>query len=419
MNGLAILIAVVALLILAGLFCAIEVAFLYASRARLHQKAREGSKRARTVLDLLQQPDMLLATLVLVLNTITILCSALTTALLVKWFGDAGVIYATILMAVAVFLFSEALPKSLGTRYPEAIALRFARPVALLYALLLPLTRGVRIFNTGILKLLKLEKNKTPAFTEGDLRGAISLGLEYGTIHKTEFRMLDAVLNLDEMTVADVMTHASAIVAVDVDTPPAQLPRILGRCNHTHVPVYQGRLNHFIGFIAVRDYLNALGQVSKRSDVQLKNILRPLYTVAAQIPLGQQLLEFSKDRLRHIALVSGGGNSVIGLVTLEDILEEVTGSATHEAEAPAVTQQLAADGSVTLPGRCAVIDINKAFGWTLPVDEAVTIAGLMVEEMGRLPAQGESTTIDDLTLTAVYKHGHRIETIRLSPVKND
>src|SRR5262249_46146300 len=148
---LIILLAVVALLVLAGLFCAIEVAFLYASRARLHQKAREGSKRARIVLDLLKQPDMLLATLVLVLNTITIFSSALTTALLVSWFGDAGVAYATIIMAVAVFLFSEALPKSLGTRYPEGIALRFARPVDVLYNLLLPLTRGVRAFNSGIL----------------------------------------------------------------------------------------------------------------------------------------------------------------------------------------------------------------------------------------------------------------------------
>src|SRR6202000_791445 len=141
------------------------------------------------------------------------------------------------------------------------------------------------------------------------------------------------------------------------------------------VPVYQGRPDHFIGILAIRDYLNALGQAAKRSDVNIRNILRPLYTVAAQTPLGQQLLEFSKDKLRHMALVSGTHNTVVGLITLEDILEEITGRATHEAEAPAVTQKQAADGSVTLPGRCAVIDINKAFNWELPVDEAVTIAG--------------------------------------------
>ncbi|HEX2859696.1 MAG TPA: CNNM domain-containing protein [Alphaproteobacteria bacterium] len=415
MNGLVVLIVVVFLLILVGVFCAIEVAFLYASRARLHQQARDGSKRARIVLDLLKQPDMLLATLVLVLNTIMILSSALTTAMLVKMFGEAGVAYATVIMAVATCIFTEVLPKSLGTRFPEAIALRFARPILVLYKVLMPLTLALRGINVGILKMLRLHSEKTPSFTEGDLRGAISLGLEYGTIHKTEFRMLDAVLNLDEMTVADVMVHSSAIVGLSVDTPPAQLPKILGNLNHTHLPVYKGKPTNFIGILAIRDYLNALGQVAKRSDVVLKNILRPLYTVPETTRLGQQLLEFSKDKTRHMALVTGPNGELRGLMTLEDILEEITGDATHETETIPVTAVPAADGSVVIPGRSAVIDLNRAYGWQLPVDEAVTIAGLMVEEFGRLPAQGESLNLENLTLTVLYKRGHRIETIKITP----
>jgi Mg2+/Co2+ transporter CorB len=413
-HPLLILPAVLAMLLLAAVFCAVEVAFLYASRARLHQLARQGNPRAKLALELLQRPDVLLATLVLVMNTINIGGSALTTALLVRLFGGAGVAYATIIMAVAVFLFSEALPKTLGTRFPEAIALAFAHPTAWLEKLLAPVVLPVRAFNHALMRLAGVADTKRAAFTEADLRGALSLGLEHGTIHGREYRMLDAVLNLDDLTVRDIMVHRSAIVALDAATPPQQLPRVLAALGHSRLPVFAGAPDKFIGILYVRDYLKALGQVAKRSDLTLKPLLRPLPTTAETTPLGRQMMEFLKTH-NHLSFVIDAKHEITGLVTLEDILEEIVGDIADEPDsAQPLTLELGADGSITLPGRLPVASANHAYGWQLPEDEAVTLAGLMVEELGRLPAQGESLTLGALTLTVARKHGHRIDTIKVT-----
>lgn len=412
---------VTALLIISALFCAAEIALLSASRVRLHEAARGGDKRALAALDLLKNPETLLSSIVVVMNTINVASSALTTGLMVELFGPVGVAYATLLMSIAVLMFAEALPKSLGSQYPEALALHSAPPLAWLVRALQPVTRAISGFNRAVLWIFGASPSNPQGFTESDVRGAISLGLEHGAIAAGQHRMLDAVLDLNDLTVADVMIHRSAIKALDAAIPPREIPAQLATLQHSRVPVYAGEAENIIGLLSVRDYLVALAGAAKRDDVQLKPLLRPTYYVPSTTPIGHQLLEFLRSH-RHMALVVDEFGDLMGLITLEDILEEIVGdiSDEHDAAKPAAAEDAGerrADGSLLFSGRATVREVNRQFagqwGMELPEDNAVTLAGLIVDVLGRLPSQGERLEIGQLTLVVHAKRGHRIEKVRV------
>jgi Mg2+/Co2+ transporter CorB len=408
------LIIIVVLLVISAILCATEIALLSASKAQLHQAARKGNKRALVALNLLKQPDQVLATILIIMTIVPVASSAMATSLLVRLFGPVGVAYATAALGLTILLLAEALPKAIGTRYPEGITLALARPLSWLVKLLQPITWAIKHFNNGILTLFGLGGPGGPEFTEADLRGAINLGLEHGTVGKTQYRMLDAILDLNELTVADVMIHRSAIVAIDIATPAQALPQVLGSLHHSRVVVYENQPENPIGILYVKDYLTALANVPSRSGVNLREHLRPLYFIPETTPLGHQLLEFLKQH-RHLALVVDEYGDLQGLITLEDILEEIVGEITDENE-NAEEHEQAADGSITLRGNTPVRSANRQFNWELPSDTAVTLAGLMVEHLGHLPSQGESLTLGNISLTVATKRGHRIEKIRLKPM---
>jgi Mg2+/Co2+ transporter CorB len=349
------------------------------------------------------------------MTIVPVASSALTTTLMVHLFGPVGVAYATAALGLAILLVGEAFPKAVGTRYPEAIALFVARPMAMCVGALYPFTWAIKQFNNGVLRIMGLGSKHGPTFTEADLRGAINLGLEHGALAPTQHRMLDAVLDLDDLTVADVMIHRSAIAAINLDTPAAELPLILGNLKHSRVMVYDGQPDKLVGILYVRDYLTALAGVATRHEIELRRHLRPLYFVPETTPLGHQLLEFLRQH-RHLALVVDEYGDLQGLITLEDILEEIVGEIADEHDtAHTAETQRADDGSLTLRGNLPVRDANRQFNWQLPAESAVTLAGLMVEELGHIPAQGESIRIGMLTLTVATKRGHRIEKIRINP----
>jgi Mg2+/Co2+ transporter CorB len=407
------------MLVLAAIFCAAETALLSSSKARLYQLARQGTpkqqKRALVALQLLKSPDQLLATILIVMTIVPVASSALTTSLLVQLFGPVGVAYATAGLGLAILLVGEAFPKAIGTRYPEQIALTLAIPMSWCVRGLHPCTIAIKAFNHGILRLLGLAEKSGPTFTAADIRGAINLGLEAGTLAPTQHRMLDAVLDLDELMVADVMVHRSAIAALDVNTAPADLPQVLGQLKHSRVVVYDRQPDQLLGILYVRDYLTALAGVANRHQVQLRQHLRPLYFVPETTPVGHQLLEFLRQH-RHLALVVDEYGDLQGLITLEDILEEIVGEIADEHEQQQLDKiETAADGSITLRGNTPVRDANRAHGWNLPDETAVTLAGLMVETVGHLPAQGESVVLKNVTLTVTTKRGHRIEKITVTP----
>lgn len=407
-------IIIAVLLIASAILCAAEIALLSASKAQLHQAARKGNKRALVALSLLKQPDQVLATILIIMTIVPVASSALATSLLVRLFGPVGVAYATAALGLSILLLAEALPKAIGTRFPETITLSLARPMTWLVKALFPFTWAIKQFNTGVLTLFGLGGPGGPSFTEADLRGAINLGLEHGTVGKSQYRMLDAILDLNELTVADVMIHRSAIIAIDIATPPQVLPKVLGQLHHSRVIVYETQPENPIGILYVRDYLTALANVPSRNNVNLREHLRPLYFVPETTPLGHQLLEFLKQH-RHLALVVDEYGDLQGLITLEDVLEEIVGEIADEHD-QAEEREESTDGSIILRGNTPVRAANREFNWELPSDAAVTLAGLMIEHLGHLPSQGESMVLGNLSLTVATKRGHRIEKIRLKPV---
>ncbi|MCA3244634.1 MAG: DUF21 domain-containing protein [Alphaproteobacteria bacterium] len=405
------LLIIVALLLLAAVFCAAETAMLSASKARLYQRAREGNARAAQVLELLKHPEQLLATILIILTLVPVITSALTASVLDSHFGPLGIMVATVVLAVAILLLGEAFPKALGTRYPDQLALGLGPLVVTTVRLLLPITNAIRSLNSALLSLLGLRHRHQPAYTEADVRGAINLGLEHGTLAPSQHQMLDAVLDLNVLTLKDIMVHRSAMVGLDVNTPPADLPRVLGSLGHSRVVVWDGSSESLVGMLSVRDYLSALAQVPNREQVSLRRHLQPLYFVPETTPIGHQLRQFLALR-KHLALVVDEFGDVQGLVTLEDILEEIVGEIADEHEpTKTAASERQADGSWLLSGNLPVRDANRLYGWQLPDDSAVTLAGLMIETLQHLPVQGEHCSVNGLMLTVHSKRGHRLERI--------
>lgn len=402
------------LLVISAISSGSETAFLSVSKARLHQRVRLGQRKAQIALNLVENPEPMLITILLLNTLVNIATSSIITATMVSQFGEMGVLYATIAVSAIILIFAEAIPKTIAAKFAESITLAMAPSFSHLVAFCAPCVWLIKLLNRGILILLGLHQKKDLAFTESDLRGAINLGLQHGTIARSEQRMLDAILDLDDLTVADVMIHRSAIAALDIATDPAHIPEALGRLRHSRVPVYENQPDNIIGVLYVRDYLGALAAVPNRHKVVLRNVLRqPLY-VPETTPVGHQLFEFLRHH-HHLAMVVDEYGDIQGMISLEDILEEIVGDMSQE-QFTADADSPAADGSVILPARLPVRDANRRYGWHLPDDNAVTLAGLMIEKLHHLPAQGESTKVAGYTLTVTHKRGHRVEKIQVVPL---
>lgn len=409
------LLIVGALLVFTAFLCAVETALLACSKARMHEYARQGDPRAAITLQLIKQIDEVLVAILIILTIVPVTCSALITSVTLTHFGPEAVAYSTAILGITIIFVAEAFPKAIGTRFPNAIALSFSRPLMWCMHIMFPITWTIKQINDGILNLVGLGSKNANTFTEADLRGAISLGLETGTVGEKQHHMMDAVLDLNNLSVADVMVHRSAIVSFDVNTKPKDIPATLGHLRHSRVVVYDGTPENIIGILYVRDYLTALATVENRAQVKLRDHLRPLYFVPDTTPVGHQLIEFLRLH-RHLALVVDEYGDIQGLITLEDILEEIVGDITDEHDGP-ITDILETteDGSLILRASMPVRNANRQFGWELPEESAVTLAGLIVESLGHLPSQGESITIAGITFHITAKRGHRIEKIRAVP----
>lgn len=404
------------LLILSAFFSGSETALTAASRARIHHLEQQGNRRARIVARLMERRERLIGSMLVGNNVVNIFASSLATSVLIELVGDGAVAIATVMMTVLVIVFSEVLPKTYAIRHPDRAALAVAPAVSLVVLVLSPIAITVQTLVSGILKLFG--ERAAPSdheAAEEELRGTISLHAQTGAVVKHEREMLHSILDLDRMTVGEIMTHRRRMLTLDADLPAKELVERVMASPYTRIPVWRGEPDNIVGVLHAKDVLRALGATRGNPEaVDIAAIMAKPWFVPETTNLLEQMTAF-RERHAHFALVVDEYGALMGLVTLEDILEEIVGEITDEHDAK--TRMIAAqpDGSYLIQGILPVRDVNRRLGWDLDEEEATTIAGLMLHHAQTIPNVGDRCQIDGFRFELVARQGNTLTQIKVTP----
>ena len=411
-----IVVAIVVCLVMSFLFSGSETALTVASRAAMMRLAKHGNRQAGVVNRLVAAREQLIGALLIGNNAANIAGSALATGLFLAWFGDVGVIYATVVMTVVVLVFCEVLPKTAAFNDPIRFALMVARPMQVVVRILGPVLTFIEWSVRWMLARLGVVVGESEPILSGheELRGAVDLLHQEGSVEKRDRDMFGGLLDLRELTVGDVMIHRTEMITFNVDDPATQIVDTILNGPVTRVPLWRDSPENIIGIVHARDILRAIQGAGSADRIDLAAIAMPPWFVPDIRPLSEQLAAFRR-RKTPFALVVDEYGEVMGLVTLEDILEEIVGDIAdeHEVDLPGVRPQ--PDGSVTVDGDVPIRDLNREFGWNLPQDVAITIAGLVLHEARRIPEVGQMYAFYGFRFEILKREGTRIAELRIVP----
>jgi len=412
------LVVVVICLLLSAFFAGSETALTASSRASMARLEKQGDRRAGIVNRLLGNRERLIGGLMLGNNLVNIAASALTTGILLVWFGSAGVLYATMVMTVVIVVFSEILPKTAAFNAPDRIALAVARPMSVVIRVLGPVLMAVEALVRWLLKHVGIVVGEDQAVLSAreELRGAVDLFHREGGVEKIDRDMFGGVLDLRELALSDVMIHRTNMIMLDADEKPEDLVNAVIASPVTRLPLWRGNPENIVGVLHVKDLLRALHAVDgDASKVDIAELMTAPWFVPDTRPVSEQLKAFRR-RKTPFALVVDEYGEVEGLVTLEDILEEIVGDITdeHDVAMPGVRRQ--PDGSVNVDGAVPIRDLNRVMEWNLPDEEATTIAGLVIHEARSIPEIGQSFTFHGFRFRVLRKARNRITALRIQPL---
>ena len=383
-------ISILLLLILSGFFSGSETALTASTRSRLTGLSNKGHKNAKTAIDLLNKRESLIGAILLGNNLVNILASALATSLSIKIFGDTGVAYAVIVMTALIVIFAEILPKTYALTNSEKLALTVSPIFRPIVYLLWPVTwvmEKIVFFILSIFKI-KLEKNMRVLSVEDEIRGTLDLHHKEGRLYKSDKDMVTGVLDLAEVTVEDVMVHRSNMFTVNIDDDPKNILNSVINSSFTRIPVWQNNDENIIGIIHSKHLLKIMSQNRDitRSDM-MQSLIKPLF-----IPETTSLKEQLKMHLntkKKLAIVVDEYGVLMGMISLEDIMEEIVGDITDEIDEGLTTVVKNEDGTLTINGGTEIRDINRIYNWDLPEEEANTLSGLIVHESRSFPTEGQ------------------------------
>ncbi len=412
------LVIVLVCLLLSAFFAGSETALTASSRASMSRLEKHGNKRAGLVNRLLEQRERLLGALLFGNNAVNIAASVLATHFLLTLFGDVGVVYATVVMTILVVVFSEILPKTAAFNAPDRIALAVARPMYWFVKLFGPLLTAIEALVRWLLKFVGMTvgEDQQVLSAHEELRGAVDLMHREGDVEKVDRDMFGGVLDLRDLVVSDVMIHRTNMITLDADEKPEDLVNAVIASPVTRIPLWRGNPENFIGVLHVRDLLRALHAVDgDAAKVDIAGLATPAWFVPEMRPVSEQLKAFRR-RKTQLALVVDEYGEVQGLVTLEDILEEIVGDITdeHDIAMPGVRKQ--PDGSINVDGAVSIRDLNRVMEWNLPDQEATTIAGLVIHEARSIPEAGQSFTFHGFRFRVLRRERNRITALRIQPL---
>lgn len=407
---------VVFCLALSAFFSGAETALTAASRARMHALEKSGDQRAGIVNRLLLMKERFIGAMLIGNNVVNIGASAFTTSVLIKFFGAEGTIYATIVMSILVIIFAEVMPKTIAISSPDRAALILSRPLSFVVALFGPLTMAVE----GLVRVLlypfgvRLGDNDAILSATEELRGAVNLLHSEGGVETEEQKMFGGLLDLAELEVSDIMVHRTKMRTISADLPPEDIVKEVLASPHTRLPLWSDSSENIIGILHAKDLLRAYDAVGgQASKLDVRSIALEPWFVPDTTSLKEQLKAFLSKKL-HVALVVDEYGEVMGLVTLEDILEEIVGDIRDEHDIRVQGLRAMPDGSVRVDGSVPIRDLNRAMDWHLPDEEATTIAGLVIHEAQTIPEVGQIFTFHSYRFEILRKSKNRIALLKIT-----
>lgn len=419
--------AIIGLLVLSAFFSGSETALTAASRGKLRAQADRGSSGAQAALDVTDDTERLIGALLLGNNVVNILSASLATALLTRTIGESGVALATLVMTALVLIFAEVLPKTYAITNAETAAARVAPVIRLILPVFSPIVSLVRTFVRGLLYVFGVRTDPDSKFLalREEIAGAIALGHSEGAVEKEDRDRLLGALDLNDRTVEEIMRHRSQIEMIDADKTPGDIITQALASAHTRLPVYRGDDENILGVVHAKDLLREVdrlvrsrsGTIRNLADLDILKVAMKPYFVPETTPLDEQMRQFLKRRA-HFALVVDEYGALRGLITLEDILEEIVGEIRDEFDVVEQDHHLAQseNGDYLIEGAMTIRDLNRITDWGLPDDEANTVAGLMIHEAQMIPNEGQVFSFHGFRFEVVTKKENRILKLKIRPL---
>jgi len=413
------LIAFVVLLVISAFFSISETGMMALNRYRLRHLAKTGHRGARLTSQLLARTDKLLGVILLGNNLVNAAAAGIATTIALRYFGQGeyAFIAATGIVTFFILVFSEITPKVIGATYPERIAFPAAYVLSPLLKLAYPIVWFINLFVSGLLWLLRLkpQNSQTHTLSMEELRTLVLEGANF--LPQKHQNILLNLFDLESITVEDAMTPRNQIEAIDIESSPDEIRRQIATSNHTRLPVYRGRLDDIVGIVHVRKVLN-LSEGEQISADTLKEIMRESYFIPLDTPLLTQLQNFQEQQDR-MALVVDEYGELKGLLTFEDILEEIIGEFTTHSPLQTARFRRMEDGSIIVEGGSLLRELNRKLGYRFPLDGPKTLNGLILEHLQDIPEPGTSLKLAGYPLEVLQTQDRVIRSVRLLPPEKD
>ncbi|MFW5662065.1 MAG: HlyC/CorC family transporter [Oceanicaulis sp.] len=405
--------AIIGLLACSAFFSGSETALTATSKARMLTLEKERDARAKRVNLLIADRESLIGAILLGNNLVNIMAASIASAVFLAMFGEAGVPIATLVMTLLVLIFAEVLPKTYALSNPDRLALVVSLPLRFFVTIFAPIVAAVQAVVRLTLRVLGANVEGPVLSAHEEIRGHIDLHHQEGGVVKSDRDMLGGVLDLRELTVDDVMVHRKNLVMLDIDQPRSELVETALTSPHTRLPLYRGDTENIVGVLHVRDLARALHQAGgDAAKIDIEAIKREPWFVPETTELLEQLTAFRQKR-EHFALVVDEYGGLMGVITLEDILEEIVGDIEDEHDVAVEGVAPLPDGFVMVEGATPIRDVNRALDWELPDDEAVTIAGLVIHEDQTIPEAGQVFRFHGVQFEILERKRNQITRMRL------
>ncbi|MGT3357438.1 HlyC/CorC family transporter [Yersinia enterocolitica] len=412
------IIILVIMVVVSAYFSASETGMMTLNRYRLRHLSKQGNRAARRVEKLLRRPDRLISLVLIGNNLVNILASALATIVGIRLYGNAGVAIATGVLTFVVLIFAEVMPKTIAALYPERVAFPSSVLLAPLQKIMLPLVWLLNTITRGLMRLCGIRGNvhSSDAVSKDELRSIVNES--HSQISRRNQDMLISVLDLEKVTVSDIMVPRNEVVGIDINDDWKSIMRQLTHSPHGRIVLYRQSLDDAIGMLRVRE---AYRLMTEKKEFNKENLLRAadeIYFIPEGTPLNVQLVKFQRNKEKVGMIVDEYGD-IQGLVTVEDILEEIVGDFTTSMS-PSLAEEVnpQSDGSVLIDGSANVRELNKVFNWSLPI-EARTINGMLLEELEEIPQVDAQVRVGNYLIDVLDVQENMIKRVRVTPILPD